>query len=101
MDVLTVDILSSLSATLSIDNFKTFFILLDLVEKAEEMTTTFVNKSFNHIFFIIGKFSPNVLCNTIDTDPFASIVIDQNFSNKFYKIMIDTGISKYSTAGYE
>lgn len=41
MKVLLIDVLSSLSDN---KNLKTFFTLLDLIEKAEEMATNFANK---------------------------------------------------------
>ncbi len=70
------------------------------MEKAEEMAITLANRLFNHSLFTIGKVLPNAICNTIDSDLFAYIAINQYSSDKFYEIMIDTGISKHSIAGF-
>ena len=100
MEALIIDVPSPPSATLIDENSEAFFTSLGLVEKAEEMATTLADRSFSHSLFTIGKVSPNATCNTIDSDPFAYIATDRYSSDKFYGIMIDTGASKHSTAGY-
>lgn len=81
-------------------NSKTFFISLGLKEKAEKLATTLANRSFSYFFFIIDKISSNTTCNINDSDFFAYIATNQYLSNKFYRIMIDAGVYKYSITGY-
>lgn len=45
--------------------------------------------------------SPNVACKIININFFAHIATNQYLFNKFYKIMIDTGVSKHSIASYK
>ena len=76
------------------------------MEKAEEIATNLANRSFSHSLITIGNILSNhinfanIACDTINTDPFAYIAINWYLSDKFYGIMIDTGISKYFIAGY-
>lgn len=103
---LLVDILLPPSIILNNENFEVFFTLLNLVEKAEEMAINLANRSFSHFFITISNVSPNHInsantaYNIIDINPFAYIATDQYLSEKFYKILIDTSVSKHSTIGY-
>lgn len=104
--VLIIDALLPPSISFDNKNSKTFFNSLGLEEKTPEVATTLANKSFSHSLSIIGNISSNIInsvdtnCNTIDLDPFTYIATDQYLSNKFYRIMIDIGASKHSTADY-
>lgn len=104
--LLIIDVLSPLSRVLNSKNSKTFFILLGLIEKAEEMATNLTNRSFSHFFITIGNVSPNHInsanttCDIINTNLFAYITSDWYLSDKFYWVMINTNISKHFTAGY-
>ena len=70
------------------------------------MATNLANRLFSHPFITIVNVLPNhinfayVNCEIINRNLFAYIIIDQYSSNKFYEIIIDTGIFKHSTAGY-
>lgn len=66
-----------------------------------EIATTIINKSFSYSFFTIGKVLSNLIYNTINSDHFTYIVNNQYPFNKFYKIMINTNVSKYSITNYE
>lgn len=70
------------------------------------MAINLANRSFSHSLITIGNVSSNyinsanIAFDTIDKNLFAYIAIDQYLYNKFYRIMIDTGIFKYSIAEY-
>ena len=106
MEALLIDVPSPPSTVLNNENSEAFFTSLGLVEKAEEMATNLADRSFSHSLTTIGNVSPNHInsanaaCEIIDTNPFAYIATDRYSSDKFYGIMIDTGASKHSTAGY-
>lgn len=106
MEALIIDVPSPPSTVLNDENSEAFFTSLGLVQKAEEMATNLADRSFSHSLITIGNvltnnISPaNASCNMPDTNPFAYIATNRYSSDKFYGIMIDTGASKYSTAGY-
>lgn len=106
MEVLLIDTPSPPSTILNNENFKVFFNLLGLMEKVEEMATNLPNKSFSYSLITISNVLPNHInfanatCNTIDIYFFAYMAINWYSSNKFYRIMIDTGTYKHSTASY-
>lgn len=76
------------------------------MKKAEEIAINLANRLFNHFLIIIYNVLPNhinsanVFYDTINTDLFTHIGINQYLFDKFYKIMIDTNTSKYFKAGY-
>lgn len=101
MEGLIIDVLLPLSAALSDKNSETFFTLLSLMKKVEEMTTNLANRSFSHFLFIISnilsnhKNSAHAICNLIYKNLYAYIATNQYLSDKFYRIVINTGISKH------
>lgn len=103
MKALIIDVLLLLSTVLNNENSKTFFKLLNLMEKAEEIATNLADRSFSHFFIIISNILPNyirsdnIVCDISDANPFTYITTDQYLSDKFYEIMIDTSVFKYST----
>ena len=106
MEALLIDISSIPSIVLNNKNSKAFFTSLGLVEKAKEMATNLANRSFSHSLTTIGEISlyyinsANAAYKLIDINLFAYIAIDWYLFDKFYRIMIDTGASQHSTAGY-
>lgn len=104
--ILIIDILSSPSATFDNENSETFFTSLGFVEKAEKMAINLANKSFSHFLFTIGNVLPNymnsayAICDSIDTNLFTYIAINQYLSDKVYEIIINTSISKHSIGSY-
>ncbi len=106
MEALVTNVLSPPSIVPNNKNSKAFFTSLGLVEKAEEMATNLADRSFSHSFITIGNVSPNHIslanaaCDMSDTNLFAYIATDQYSFDKFYRIMIDTGASKHSSADY-
>lgn len=106
MEVLIINVLSPPSATFNHKNSETFFTLLGLVKKAEEMATNLANRSFSHSLFTISNVLLNYMNSVypaydpIDTNLFAYIATNQYLSDKFYQIMINTSASKHSTASY-
>lgn len=106
MEELVINVLLLPSTVLNNENSEAFFILLGFIEKAKEITINLADRSFSHFFIIIGNVLLNYIihinttCDMSDTYHFAYITINQYLFNKFYRIMIDTGISKHFTAGY-
>lgn len=107
IEALLIDVLSTPFTVFNNKNSKALFTLLGLVEKAEKIAINLANRSFSHFLITIGNVfynhinSTNVAYDTINKNLFAYIAIDQYLSDKFYRIMIDTSIFKYFTAGYE
>ena len=64
-------------------------------EGAINTMTDLADRSFTHA--ITGT---NPIAHHNDSDPFAYVATSQYTSNEFYGVMIDTGASKRSTAGY-
>lgn len=70
------------------------------------MAINLANRSFSHSFITIGNVSSNHInfvngvCDIINTNLFAYITTNRYLSNKFYKIMIDTGAFKHFIVGY-
>ena len=62
---------------------------------AIDTTTNLADRSFTHAITSI-----NPTTTHSDVDPFAYITSNRYTSNEFYGVMIDTGASKRSTAGY-
>ena len=106
IEALLIDVPSPPSKVLNNENSEAFFTFLGFVEKAEEIATNLTNRSLSHFFITIGNVSSyyinsaNAICKIIDTNSFPYIATDQYLSDKFYKIIIDTGASKHFTAGY-
>lgn len=100
IEVLIIDILSPPSTILNNENSEAFFTLLSLVKKAEKMAAALANRLFSHFLFTIDKVFPNATCNIIDSGLFAYIITNGYLSDKFYGIIIDINVSKYSIPGY-
>ena len=75
---------------------ESFIISFGPVKHAEVMTTNLADRSFNHSLGI-NTHNHNL---DLDSDPFAYIVTERYTSKQFYGIMIDSGASRHSTAGY-
>lgn len=107
MKALLIDIPSPSSTVLHNENSEAFFTSFSLVEKVEKMAFNLIDRLFSHSLITIGNVLPNhinfanIACDTIDINFFAYIAIDQYLSDKFYEIIIDTGISKHFTASYK
>lgn len=69
------------------------------------MAINFADRLFHHSFITIGNISSNNIspanasCNIPNINLFAYIATNQYLSDIFWKIMIDTSVSKHSTAG--
>lgn len=107
IEVLVIDILSLPFTISNNEDSDTFYISLGLIEKAKEMATNLTNRSFSHFLMTISNIllnhisSANVACDIFDTNIFDYIATNPYSSGKFYEIMINTGISKHFTSGYE
>lgn len=107
MKALLIDIPSPSSTVFHNENSEAFFTSFSLVEKVEKMAFNLIDRLFSHSLITIGNVLPshinfaNIACDTIDINLFAYIAINQYLSDKFYEIIIDTGISKHFTAGYK
>ena len=70
------------------------------------MATNLIDILFNYFFTIISNVLHNYInfaiaaYKIIDINSFAYITIDQYLSDKFYRIIIDTGVSKHFIASY-
>lgn len=70
------------------------------------MAINFANRSFSHSLLTLGNVSSNhihsnnAVCKIIDVNLFVYIANNQYLSNKFYRIMINTGAFKHFTADY-
>lgn len=106
MEALLIDVPAPPSIVLNNKNSKVFFILLGFVEKAEKMAIKLANRLFSHFYITIENVSPNGInsanaaCGTIDTNLFAYIAINRYLADKFWKIIIDTNVSKHFIASY-
>lgn len=68
------------------------------LENRNTMTMDLANRSFIHSLGIDSKNSNAGI--DFESDPFSYIATERYTCKEFYGIMIDTGASKYSTAGY-
>ncbi len=76
-------------------NRNTFITSFATIYQAETMTAYLANLSFDPI--ITGAY-PTLM--SPESEPFTYIILERYTSDKSYGIMIDTGASKRSTAGY-
>jgi hypothetical protein len=76
------------------EHFTTSFGVLE-PERAFDIMTTLANQSLAHALT-----STDTTASPSDSDPFVYTTTDRYTSDVFYGIMIDTGASKKSTAGY-
>ncbi len=76
-------------------NTNTFINSFGTIYQAKTMTLYLANCSFDHA--ITGA-DPTLTPH--ESDSFTYIISERHTSDKFYGIMIDTGASKRSTAGY-
>lgn len=75
------------------ENSASFITSFGPVENAEAITEDLANRSFSHYIGTLPNCEDPAL-------PFSYIATDRYNSEEFYGIMIDTGASKHSTAGY-
>jgi hypothetical protein len=90
------------------DTTETFITTFGPMENPQMMTTDLTNRSLSHYLTdlqtSLKKGSPTIHTGMEDTnpDPFAYVMTpDRYTSEKFYGVMIDSGASAKSTAGYE
>ena len=83
-----------------VENSETFFISFDALQDAKVMITNLSQRAFKHELGIMNTESLKKLHDSETSDPFAYVISDRYTSDEFYGIMIDTGASKYSAAGY-
>ena len=76
-------------------NTNTFITSFGTIHQAKTITQYLANRSFDHV--ITGA-DPTLTPN--ESDPFKYITSERYTSDKFYDIIIDTGASKQSAAGY-
>lgn len=79
------------------DEVKNFIATFDFINYA-----AFIIMKLNNRFFIysLNAGINNELIIAKSTNPFAYINIERYTSKKFYNVMINTGASRHSTAGY-
>ena len=78
-----------------------FFTSLGTLKQAEAVTATLANRSFDHaITGVDSATAANDLTSNDDLNSFTYVTTDRYTSKMFYGIMIDTGASTRSTAGY-
>jgi hypothetical protein len=80
-----------------VKHFVTSFGVLES-QRAFDITTNLANQSLTHALTRADTASDPT--TTLDSDPFAYTTTSRYTANRFYGIMIDTGASKRSTAGY-
>ena len=70
--------------------------------QAFNITTILANCSFTHLIMPKNYSASTPVIDVIDykQDSFAYITTERYTSKEFYSVMIDTGASKKSTAGY-
>ncbi len=92
-----IDVGFSSSSNVNQENVSTntFITSFEKIHQAETMTAYLANRSFDHT--ITGA-DPTL--TAYGSDLFTFITSERYTSDKFYDIMIDTGASKRSTAGY-
>ncbi len=96
-EALMIDVGFSSPSPLDQDNVNTdtFITSFGTIHSAKIITTDLANRSFDHA--ITGS-NPDL--KRYESDPFTYITSERYTSDEFYGIMIDTGASKRSTAGY-
>jgi hypothetical protein len=95
--LIVTDILSNDQANLEpVEHFITSFGALQ-PQRAFDITTNLANRSLMHALIQKGK---DTIYADSDSDPFIYTTTSRYTSDTFYSIMIDTGASKRSTAGY-
>ena len=96
-EALMIDIGSSSPSPLDQENLNTdiFITSFGTIHSAQTISTELANRSFDHA--ITGS-NPGLQHH--ESDPFTYITSERYNSDEFYGIMIDTGASKRSTAGY-
>ncbi len=77
-------------------NTNTFITPFGTIHQAGAMSEYLANCSFD-----LAIITANPTLTLYESDPFTYIALERYTSDKFYGIMIDTGASKQSTAGYE
>ena len=81
-----------------IENSETFFISFGALQNAKVMIINLNQRVFKHGLEITEPLTSH---DIEASDPFAYVISDRYTSDEFYEIMIDTDVSKYSTADYE
>lgn len=81
----------------AVQNNSVFLTSFGILPDSKNMTTDLANRSFEHA---ITAHDPTKSENDTDTYSFSYITSGRYTSNRFYGIVIDTGASQYSTAGY-
>ena len=96
-EALMIDVGFSSPSSLDQDNVNTdtFITSFGTIHSAKIITTDLANRSFDHA--ITGS-NPDLKRH--ESDPFTYITSERYTSDEFYGIIIDTGASKQSTAGY-
>ena len=87
------------SSFFKVESSETFFISFDALQNAEVITINLNQRAFKH-GLKIDEFI-NQFHESETSDSFAYVISDRYISNEFYRIMIDTDISKYSIVDYE
>ena len=88
------------------DETRNFITSFGSMAYAESMTMNLANRSFAHSISLDSKVSDVTTdpattdFTTTDPDPFSYIATERYTSREFYGIMVDTGASRHSTAGY-
>ena len=100
MEALMIDIPESSKVLNPRTDSETFITSFGAMEHAKIIVSNLTNRSFDHSLTGTG---PTTLDNTVTSanlDPFTYVITERYTSDEFYGIMIDTGASKHSTAGY-
>ena len=100
MEALMFDVPSLTLPQAGIENTKAFITSFGAMDHAEIMISNLANRSFEHSLTGTGPVTYNDSIIKADSDPFIYVATERYTSDKFYGIMIDTGASKHSTAGY-
>ena len=96
MEALIIDIESPPTTPVQ-DKAEGFFCSSGAIYQAEAITSDLANRSLDHA--ITGT-SPVAGNDNLESNPFAYTTSNRYTSKEFYGVMIDTGASKRSTAGY-
>ena len=96
IEALMIDVSSLTLPDPQTQSIKTFITSFGPLEHAKAITTDLENRSFKHT---LGTNFDNPTTD-LDSDSFAYIATDRYTPKEFYGIMVDSGASKHSTAGY-
>ena len=75
----------------------TYLTNFETLPSPQEITASLCNLSLNHA---LTREDSTTISNETENNPYAFITSGRYTNDKFYGIVIDTGASKHSTAGY-